>query len=297
MSLQLKACPICHTNDWYIGYDGPIRCGRFNNLIDAAVYRCAGCDVEYLPPVVEDLSSYYQSGEYRSDIGEAPDISNYFQLHDREQFAKYALVENIPVRNRAIADVGCGGGSFLDGMQGFAARAIAIEPAVAYHASLKQRGYTVYSDTVSAVTELRNGIDFITCFSVIEHVEDPLLLLKEMRTLLAHDGCLLLSTPNRHDILLQLECIPYRSFFYRTAHVFYFTAASLCRAATEAGYSECRIQYVHRFNYANFVGWLRDGHPTGNKGQTILGSTFDRVWQATLEANGATDYLYAFLRP
>lgn len=292
-----ELCPVCGERRWQTAYQGPIRQGSFGKLTEGEVYRCTSCEVEYLPPVKTDLTSYYQSGEYRSDVGESPDVSNYFHLHDTEQFARFGLLHDIPIRDRIIADVGCGGGSFLDGVHGFASQAIAIEPAIFYHDSLRQRGYGVYPDVASAIPEWQGQIDLATCFSVIEHVEQPVLLLQEMRSLLASDGWLLLSTPNRNDILLQLDCTAYRSFFYRTVHVFYFNEHALKRLASAAGFSRCEIRYVHRYNYSNFVGWLRDGRPTGNKGQTVLGAEFDRLWQSTLESRGVADYLYAYLRP
>ena len=259
------------------------------------VYRCARCGVTFLPPVIEDLKDYYQSGVYREDVGESPDAAEFFKLHDTEQLGKYGLLKGLPLRGKVIADVGCAGGSFLDGVRGFASVTIGIEPTVAYHDSLQQRGHIVYPDMTNALLEWRGRVHLVVCFSVIEHVEQPVGLLRDIRTLLAEGGCLLLSTPNQRDILLELGCEAYRGFFYRTAHVHYFDEISLRTAANAAGISSLEAKYIHRFNYANFIGWLRDKKPTGNKGQTVLGTAFDRRWQAVLEERGLADYLYAYM--
>jgi hypothetical protein len=87
----------------------------------------------------------------------------------------------------------------------------------------------------------------------------------------------------------------YRRFFYRAVHLYYFEATSLRAAASRAGFASCELVYRHRFPFANFMGWLRDGRPTGAGNASPLGSAFDRLWTATLESSGRADYLYAFL--
>jgi hypothetical protein len=87
----------------------------------------------------------------------------------------------------------------------------------------------------------------------------------------------------------------YASFFYRTVHIYYFEEKSLRWAAEAAGYSTFRPRYLHRFNFANFVGWLKQGKPSGNQGDSSLGPGFDRLWQGILEERGVADYLYAYL--
>jgi hypothetical protein len=88
----------------------------------------------------------------------------------------------------------------------------------------------------------------------------------------------------------------YRSFFYRSVHIHYFDAASLAATAKLSGFGSCKPMYHHRFNFANFAGWLREGRPTRNTGATPLGAAFDAHWKTTLESSGAADYLYALLR-
>lgn len=291
-----KPCKICSSENWITAYEGKVRHGAFGQSVPGKIFQCTTCGVEYLTPIISDLKSYYQSDAYRKDIGEVPDPQEFFKAHDQEQFLKYHLLADIPLRNRVIADVGSAAGSFLDGVSGFASTTIAIEPANFYHDSLKQRGHLVYPDTSSAIPEWGGRVDLAVCFSVIEHIEDPVKFLQDIYTLLSENGCLLISTPNRRDILLELGCSEYRSFFYRTAHIYYFDEKSLGVAAETAGFKGFEAKFVHRFNYANFIEWLRSGKPSGNQGNTVLGPAFDRVWQGALEEKGVSDYLYAYLR-
>jgi len=292
----MEPCKICNAQDQTVAYEGPVRSGTYGKTTHGIVYRCSTCGVEYLPTTIGNLETYYKGGAYRDDVGESSDITNYYKLHDAEQLGKYALLEEIALRGQTIADIGCAGGSFLDGLCGFTSNTIGIEPSVSYHDSLKARGHLVYADISAALPEWRGRVNIVTCFSVIEHVEDPVTFLQEIRELLADGGVILLSTPNREDLLLSLNVEAYKRFFYRTAHIYYFNQESLKRAAHLAGFQGAVTKYVQRFNFANFLGWLQEDAPVGNKRATVLGSSFDHMWHAQLEASGVADYLYAYLR-
>lgn len=292
----MEPCKICNSQDWAVGYEGPIRSGTFGKTVSGTVYQCSKCGVQFLPTVIKDLEAYYRDGTYRDNVNESSDIETYFKLHDAEQLKKYAVLEAVPLRGKILADVGCGGGSFLDGVRGFASQTIGIEPTAAYHDSLKTRGHRVYTDVDSAMSEWCGRVNVVTTFSVIEHVKDPVAFLRSIKGLLAEDGVVLVSTPNLRDFLMSKGVKAYQSFFYRTAHIHYFDQDSLKTAACEAGFPDFVPKHVHRFNFANFMGWLQENKPTGGKQQTALGASFDSIWQSNLEARGISDYLYAFLR-
>jgi len=275
-------------------YSGPVRDGAFGRVIPATVTRCGECGVERLEDV--QLSADYYTGDtYRTDLEESPDVGGYFERHDREQFERMNLLESIPLRNAVVADIGCAGGSFLDSISGFARTTIAVDPAQAYHESLRGRGHEVHSDLDAALEKWRSSVDAVFCFSVIEHVDDPVGLLAGIRGLLRPGGIALVSTPNRDDILMRLGSEAYRSFFYRKVHRFYFDGPSLSKAASVAGFSSTRLRFLHRFGHANFTTWLLHGRP-GGRTESPLGVVFDATWRATLEEKGLADYLYAYMR-
>lgn len=60
-----------------------------------------------------------------------------------------------------------------------------------------------------------NSFDIILSYDVIEHIEEPEKLLKEMHRLLTKDGILILSTPNKYRLLaLPLLILGLRKFPY-----------------------------------------------------------------------------------
>jgi SAM-dependent methyltransferase len=293
--MSSTTCRVCGSDAWTPAYEGPIRDGVFGRERPGRVLRCNVCHVEALQSSAGVDEEYYADGSYRGDVGEAADAESFFARHDHEQPPRIAMFDRIPLRGRVVADIGCGGGSFLDAVAGLAKATIAIEPGRSYHHSLASRGHRVHADSRSAIAAHGGTVDIAVCFSVIEHVSDPVGLLTEIRALLAPGGIALISTPNRDDVLMESGSDAYRRFFYRAVHLYYFEATSLRAAASRAGFASCELVYRHRFPFANFMGWLRDGRPTGAGNASPLGSAFDRLWTATLESSGRADYLYAFL--
>lgn len=290
----MQPCRICG-GEQAEAYRGPVRQGTFGRFVEGQVWKCRRCGVEFLPPATTNLAEYYASDTYRTDVGEQADVEDYFRRHDAEQLPRMALLEQTPLRGKVIADVGCGGGSFLDCVRGLASRTVAVEPMRGYHASLAERGHQVYASVEAAAADWAGRVGVAACFSVVEHVEDPLTFLRQIHGLLAPGGRLLLSTPNRRDILLESGCAAYRSFFYRTVHTYYFDAESLRHLATAAGFASCGVRFVHRFGFANYLAWLRDGRPTQNSLSSPLSHGFDETWRSQLEQAGVSDYLFAML--
>ena len=285
-------CAVCGAGDAAVSYAGPVRRGVFGEFLPGRILRCPACGLEWLVADETLDLAQYRTGEYRERVGEAASPEHFFAAHDREQFEKVFRLRAVLTRGATVADVGCAGGAFLDFVGGFAGRTIAVEPAGFYHDSLRARGHEVH---VTADTIPPADVDVATSFSVIEHVETPMAFLSSMRAMLKPGGLIVLSTPNRRDILIDHGPDAYKSFFYRQVHLFYFDAASLREALVRAGFVDVRIDHAHRFGFGNYVEWLCTGRPPGPAAGP-LGDAFDATWRATLEAQGVSDYLYAIAR-
>ena len=292
----MNPCRICNELSLKVYYQGPVRLGSFGkqSTFEATITECPRCGARHLPPLMEDLAAYYQSGEYRGDLDQGNAEEKYFQLTDNDQPHRLELLGMHEVRGRIVADVGCGAGPFLDLVKGIASRTVAIEPNTAYYDGLHQRGHRCYPYVRNALADWQGKVDLGVTFSVLEHVENPREFLADIKSLLKPGGRLLLSTPNADDFMLEI-CPAYAPFFYRKAHLWYFTQRALGELARLAGFEECRIVHQHRFDLSNALLWLRDRCPTG-LGTLKLNSRLDSAWRSFLEASGRADYLYAFLR-
>ncbi len=295
MPASFAACEICGGTEWAVVYVGSVRDGAFGRLSrsESAVGRCQTCGVDRLDEALCKDEDFYRTEEYRSLLAEPTDAAGFFAEYDILQLRNLSEIWPEPIRGKVIADVGCAAGSFLDHVWGLARKAIAIEPCEVYHESLKSRGYVVYNSPVEAARGEVDRVDFAFSFSVIEHVENPREFLAEIRELMKPDGKLLISTPNRRDILMDLLPDEYPSFFYRTVHRWYFDAESLRFCAQRARLTISEARCRHRFGLSNTLAWLRDRRPTDTAGLPHVDDPLvDSVWRRILENKGVGDYLY-----
>jgi 2-polyprenyl-3-methyl-5-hydroxy-6-metoxy-1,4-benzoquinol methylase len=237
----------------------------------------------------------YDSAQYRELVDGEGSPERFYDLHDAEQAGKLGILGTGALRHKVVADVGCGAGSFLDLVKGMASATLAIEPTRSFHPVLADKGHQVFSYCDDVPAEWHGQVDTAVCFSVVEHVADPVSLLRSVRRLLRPGGHLLLSTPNLDDWMLELLPEEYGAFFFRTVHSWYFGASSLKRLATAAGFADCAVEYVHRFDLSNALLWLRDRRPSG-QGTVLVAPPVDAAFQSWLESTGRADYLYARLR-
>lgn len=289
-------CPICDSGGWSVVYSGPVRDGRFGKSRAGLIARCGGCGVDRLAESLCLTDTAYQ-GQYRDHLEQGHDIDRHFAEHD--ELARFTLDTLWPtsLRGKIVADVGCGGGSLLDHLRGVAGKVLALDPDKSFATSLQERDYKWYPGAEAAAADWGGKVDVAFSIQVIEHVSDPREFLSGIRTLLNPNGVLILSTPNRSDILLDLLPEEFGAFFYRTHHRWYFDAAALTKAAEAAGLRVEEVRHVHRYGMANALFWLRDRRPSGRKAIEAINRDADNMWRNWLEASGRSDNLYLILRP
>lgn len=295
---QAANCEICGHSGMEITYHGQVRDGSFGNFSDsnAVITRCGNCGVERLNEESCRSKDIYESEQYRSILNESTGSKGFFAEHDKLQIRNLNVLWPHSLRDKLIADIGCAAGSFLDHVRGLAKKAIAIEPCQVYHESLAKRGYQVYPYVHDALVEQRGAVDVVFCFSVIEHVLNPRLFLEDISLLLKQNGLLILGTPNRRDILMELLPDIYPSFFYRTVHRWYFDINSLRFCVEKAGIEILEEKCIHRFGLSNALAWLRDRKPVGDIAFPHVNTMLDRIWKNHLEERQVGDYLYFVLQ-
>ncbi len=293
------ACEICAATDWRRTYSGTIRDGVFGSQCDnAEVARCGGCGVDRLREDFCFETTGYETEEYRRKLAQAANTPGYQQTHDDLQRFTLDALWPQSLRGLTVADVGCAGGSFLDHVSGIATRLVAIEPARFFHGDLQHRGYEVFPSATAAADAIGAVVDLAVSSQVIEHVADPRGFLAEIGDLLAPQGQLLITTPNRDEILMDLLPDDYPAFFYRTVHRWYFDAGALAACGRAAGLEPAETRFVHRYPMANTLHWLRDRRPRGRKPMPPLDEAADGYWKSYLEAGGRADQLtMSFRKP
>jgi len=171
------------------------------------------------------------------------DGDNSNKLFPNEIFDSVAAILN---RGKRLLDVGCGSGAFMelvnakfDEVHGCDISETALREAT------KRGMKSLCLDLNQALLPYQNdSFDGITCLEVIEHVLDPLRLLRDLQRALRPKGQLILTTPNIRYFrnltkLIFKGAFPHTttdSFVWGGGHLHYFTRKDLDFLLGEAGF-------------------------------------------------------------
>ena len=198
------------------------------------VVKCLNCKLIQSENLPIDITQYYEN-EYREDyslFADEVELAGYIK-DATQRFEKLLTLIKQP-KQKTLLDVGCGNGSFIEHASKFIAQVAGIEPHNRSREKLINKGYRIYSDILDIDSNL---FDIITCFHVLEHTDDPIEFLKNMKRLLKPGGIIFLEVPCVTDALLTVYDIPeFKDFLLAIrASVLFFTGN------TEQYYKKRRI--------------------------------------------------------
>jgi SAM-dependent methyltransferase len=129
------------------------------------------------------------------------------ELVHAEHLARYRLALQL-VSSRRVLDAACGAGYGTALMAtGGASRSVGVdsdEATILYARSRFEECEFVVADVAELPFEA-DAFDLVVCFETIEHVSDPNRVLGELDRVMAPDGLLIVSTPNKHRYLMENE--------------------------------------------------------------------------------------------
>ena len=285
-------CKLCGKSTQKIVYKGKIRDGKIGNYTksEISMYECEYCGAIF-HETFEDLETLYETEEYRNKMGEVAEKSQFDSIHDVENFEKFRYTGMDIFRGKTVADIGCGGGSFLDCIGGVASEVVAIEPTEAYHSSLKNRGYRAYSYASEALECYARKVDTVVSFDVIEHVENPMEFIKDIKSLLKEGGVGVIGTPTDAPVMRSLLGDVYSSFLFSTQHPWVLGEKSFSYIAKMLDIQSYECLYFQRYGLNNLFNWLKTGQPRGKEEFEFVTSAMDKVWVTELEKMRVSDYI------
>lgn len=189
-----KKCPLCTNKRQEILFT------RFNlNYI-----MCNQCNCAYVDRFPVDTSDIYNNFNYKSIAKKAYlDNSNYrikrFATERINLIKNYISVNNKKVK---LLDIGCGTGWFLEYAKtiGYDVQGYEFSKELAQLTS-KRLNIKIFSNKIDEIDH-HIQYDVITMFDVIEHVLDPLYLIKSAYKILKKDGIILFYTPNLESLAI-----------------------------------------------------------------------------------------------
>lgn len=151
---------------------------------------------------------------------------------------------------RRVLDIGCALGWSLDAARedGFETAGVEVDESVVRKVAERHR---VLRD--SALFE-DAAFDLVTLVDVIEHVRDPLGMLREARRLLRPGGWAVLTTPDLSSLSARLMGPRWPHFI--PEHVVYFDRESIRRVVRSAGLQPLRVESFRKALRADYIACL-----------------------------------------
>ena len=205
MDYNFKICKLCHKPAGELRY----------HLRNAEVYVCNECGFHY----TNSLDSLNKVQPEVDINALTPEIENYIETQlqsnvERSEQHVSLLKEQLPLHNRRVLDIGCGGGMFLAKAReaGADTYGIELDDARVHYArtvhNLNVVKYPIEHDYWQI--EYKEYFDAITLWDVIEHVNFPIDTLKSAMHLLKPGGVLALDTPRRDSFYHQTGTLTYQ---------------------------------------------------------------------------------------
>ncbi len=219
------------------------------------VVRCARCRHAYVWPVpsAEFIAGLYQGAYYSGSNGNLG-FSDYGALEParRRMFARHLHRVRPYVRPGRVLDVGAATGDFLKVARALGWEVLAVDPSPA-RALVREAGIPLVGNTLEDAEVEPHSLDLVTFWDVLEHLPDPVPVLRRARRLLRPGGVIALTVPDAANLLTRVSGA--RWFGYKLAgeHLQFFTDESLRRALAGAGLEvvvrvpvtwSCTVSYV-----------------------------------------------------
>lgn len=133
--------------------------------------------------------------------------SQHGELVHAEHLVRYQLAAQL-ARSRRALDVASGEGygtAMLAASGATEAAGVDIDPATVAHAAARYPDACFVAGDITSLPFEDDSFELVVSFETIEHVKDPERALDELRRVLADDGLLVISTPNKHQYLVENE--------------------------------------------------------------------------------------------
>jgi 2-polyprenyl-3-methyl-5-hydroxy-6-metoxy-1,4-benzoquinol methylase len=238
----------------------------------------------------EPDDNIYKDGEYRNEGTHLFGKRDYEIIVDvRRRLQDY---EQFYVGKRVI-DFGCGEGTFIKEIKMHTQEICGIEIERSYVKHLNEVGLDCQTD----INKVKSGsVDTVFCFHTLEHLKEPLEVLRQFYRILTSKGHLIIEVPHANDFLFKhLKSDPFKEFSLWSQHLILHSRISLEKFLRVSGFNDFIIQGKQRYPISNHLNWLRNGKPGGHK--SILSSldneALSMAYESSLQMLDATDTLVA----
>lgn len=226
-----QVCPICAETDYR----------KLYTLDNGGLISCKRCGtVLFVPrPTIDELKTFYDNQQYRENFDISSMVGADFAQHRYKSLCD--VLERFDVQvtskpNRRLLDVGCGTGDFLQVAQRDGWQVTGTELSTTAAEQIASRlGISILIGEITSLQLPEVTYDLITSYHVIEHLIEPLAMLRRLYQLVSDEGAIFLETPNIGSLGARLRRAKW-SHIIPPEHITYFQPSSLQYALEQAGF-------------------------------------------------------------
>jgi 2-polyprenyl-3-methyl-5-hydroxy-6-metoxy-1,4-benzoquinol methylase len=244
-------CPSCGSDNYQLLYNLSRPNAHAGIGLPGIIKQCKHCDLIF--------KSFQEKAEklYNENYADAFLETGAYFSHAASSFFKKILEDSNGQVNGSISkprllDIGSGVGTMLQTATELGYKPIGVELSPKLVEVSSKKGHTVINKNISDIS-LDEKFDAITMMDIIEHLENPKEVLKELSLLLKPDGEIIIYTPNHNSLIVKIASLmyflgiksPVENIFACT-HTIFFTTKTLKKSLLELGYE---VLKVNHFNY------------------------------------------------
>jgi SAM-dependent methyltransferase len=232
-TLERVACPLCAGRD-----DAPVLAKDGFTIV-----RCGGCGLLYVNPrlPVGDLEQLYGD----QVISPAAYYVRTEAQDERSFGARVALIERWRKPGRLL-DLGCGPGTFSVAARARGWTTLGLDINATSVAHCRARGLDVLAGGFPHPALVGETFDVVAMNDFLEHLTDPLGALRTVRSLLAPNGVVFISTPDVGAAMARLTKSRWLHL-KPNEHIVYFDRSTIRRALEASGFRVEHVQSIGRF--------------------------------------------------
>lgn len=198
-----------------------ISCGQRLNYLgetkDAKIYQCPECGMGVTLGEVPDdqYNAYHRDSVY---VSAKDQFKNIFSK-------RVEIISKFKNGGKAL-EIGSSTGLFLSLLQEKGWEVLGIEPSSPAVKIARQREIPILNTTFEQANLVRNSFDVVIFNHVLEHMEDPVAIIRKAKNLLRKKGIIFIDVPNFASLSARLGGAGWQ-YILPKEHRWHFTPASL----------------------------------------------------------------------